>query len=202
MAPLEREYNPHFNRRPTRHVSLRDGRARRYGAIPILTTIKLLILDVDGVLTDGRLPYDAGGCDTKIFHVQDGGPIRLWQSTGGEVAVISGRQSPAVETRCKELGIRQVFQGVNDKVPPYESIREALSIEDDEIAFIGDDLLDVPPMRRCGYPIAVENAVPSAKRVARYVTQRRGGEAAVAEAIERLLRHNGVWSDVLSRFEA
>lgn len=167
-----------------------------------MITIKLLILDVDGVLTDGRLLYDAGGCASRAFHVQDGGPIRLWQSIGGEVAVISGRQSPAVESRCKELGIRHVFQGVSDKVPAYESIRTALSVEDEEIAFIGDDLLDVPPMRRCGYPIAVESAAPAAKRVARYVTQRRGGEAAVAEAIERLLRHNGAWSDVLSRFEA
>ncbi len=167
-----------------------------------MATIKLLILDVDGVMTDGRLPYDADGCEIKTFYVQDGGGIHLWQSAGGEVAVISGRQSPAALTRCKELGIRQVVQGVADKLPAYEAIRREASINDDAVGFIGDDLLDVPPMRRCGYPIAVENAVPAVKRVAHYVTQRRGGEGAIAEAIERLMRHNGTWSAALARFEA
>jgi 3-deoxy-D-manno-octulosonate 8-phosphate phosphatase (KDO 8-P phosphatase) len=167
-----------------------------------LATITLLILDVDGVMTDGRLPYEAGGCEIKTFYVQDGGALRLWQSAGGEVAVISGRQSPAVETRCKELGIRHLVQGVADKLPAYETIRRELSLKDEAISFVGDDLLDIPPMRRCGYPIAVANALPVVKRAARYVTRRAGGEGAVPEAIERLLRHNGAWSSALGRFEA
>ena len=167
-----------------------------------MATIKLLILDVDGVMTDGRLPYDAHGCEIKTFYVHDGGAIRLWQSTGGQIAVISGRQSPAVEVRCKELGIRHLVQGVTDKMPAYEAIRRDLSVNDDAIGFVGDDLLDVPPMRRCGYPIAVANALPVVKRAARYVTKRGGGDGAIPEAIERLLRHNGAWSSALSRFEA
>lgn len=167
-----------------------------------MTTIKLLILDVDGVLTDGRLPYEPHGGEAKTFFVQDGGAIRLWISTGGEVAVISGRQSSAVETRCQELGIRQITQGVNDKGPAYEKIRDEALVTDDAIAYVGDDLLDMAPMQRCGYPIAVANALPPVKRVARYITRRRGGEGAVAEAVERVMRHNGTWSAALNRIES
>lgn len=153
--------------------------------------IRLIILDVDGVLTTGALPYTAAGSEEKTFFVQDGGAIRLWQKAGGRVALVSGRQSPAVEARARELGIEPVLQGVLDKLPAYESICCSLDVRDEEACFIGDDALDVPPMRRCGYPVAVANALPIVKRAARYVTRRRGGEGAVAEAIERLMRHNG-----------
>jgi 3-deoxy-D-manno-octulosonate 8-phosphate phosphatase (KDO 8-P phosphatase) len=167
-----------------------------------LTAIKLLILDVDGVLTDGRLPYGVEGCEAKTFFVQDGGALRLWLSFGGEAAVISGRQSPVVETRCKELGIRRVVQGVSAKLPAYETIRDEAMVSDESIAYVGDDLLDVAPMQRCGYPIAVANALPPVKRVAHYVTRHSGGEGAVAEAVERILRHNGTWHAAMNRIEA
>lgn len=167
-----------------------------------MTTIKLLILDVDGVLTDGRLPYENGGGESKTFFVQDGGAVRLWLSFGGTAAVISGRKSPIVEARCKELGIERVVQGVSEKMSAYETIREEVLLSDDAIAYVGDDLLDIAPMQRCGYAIAVANALPPVKRVARYVTRRCGGEGAVAEAIERILRHNGTWHAAMNRVEA
>lgn len=165
-----------------------------------MASIKILILDVDGVLTGGELPYDAGGNFLKTFHVQDGSGIRLWQKAGGTVAILSGRESPAVEARARELQIAMVMQGVHDKLPAYESILKRVGATDQEASFVGDDLLDIPPMLRCSYPIAVANAVPLVKRAARYVTRRCGGTGAVAEAIERLMRLNGTWSGAIGKW--
>ncbi|HVP12827.1 MAG TPA: HAD hydrolase family protein [Phycisphaerae bacterium] len=165
-----------------------------------MSKIRLLILDVDGVLTDGRLPYEGRGNEIKAFHVQDGAAIRRWQAVGGLVAIISGRQSPAVVCRAKDLGIAHVEQGVADKSPVYERICTLTGAGDEAVAVVGDDLMDLEPMRRCGYPIAVANALAQVKRAARYVTRRRGGDGAVGEAIERLMRHNGIWPEVVRRF--
>jgi 3-deoxy-D-manno-octulosonate 8-phosphate phosphatase (KDO 8-P phosphatase) len=168
----------------------------------VLSPIKLLILDVDGVMTTGALAYSAAGNEEKTFYVQDGGAIGLWKKAGGAVAIISGRKSKAVDARARDLGIATVFQGVLDKIPVYETICRQAGVSDEEVSFVGDALLDVEPMRRCGYPIAVANALPRVKRAARYVTRRSGGDGAVAEAVERLLRHNGTWSEVVPRRQA
>jgi 3-deoxy-D-manno-octulosonate 8-phosphate phosphatase (KDO 8-P phosphatase) len=165
-----------------------------------LPNIKLLILDVDGVLTSGGLPYEADGNEIKVFHVQDGSAIRRWRGVGGLVTIISGRYSPAVTSRAKDLGIDDVEQSVADKLPAYEKACAKNGVRDEEVAVVGDELMDLGPMRRCGYPIAVGNAIPEVKRAARFVTRRRGGEGAVGEAIERLMRHNGIWPEVLRRF--
>lgn len=164
--------------------------------------ITLLILDVDGVLTDGRLPYDEDGNVVKHFHVQDGGAIRLWQKFGGQVAIISGRTSPAVERRAADVGVTALAQGVRDKLPAYEQFMTETGATDAQVCFVGDDLIDLPPMRRCGWPVAVANARPQVKRAAAYVTRRRGGHGAVAEVVERLLRRAGRWGEVLSLFDA
>jgi len=164
--------------------------------------IKLLILDVDGVLTTGELPYDADGSHQKSFFVQDGGAIRLWQAQGGLVAILSGRNAPAVRTRAEDLDIATVVQGVPDKVPAYETICRELGAAESGTAVMGDDLPDLPLMRRCGFPIAVANAHRYVKRSARYVTRRSGGHGAVAEGIEQLLRHNGAWPDAVARFRS
>ncbi len=170
------------------------GRAMVYSAIGAL------VLDVDGVLTDGKLAY--GGMDesgpganerVKVFHVQDGVAIKHWQQAGRQVAVLSGRQSPLVEQRARELGIETVFQGVTDKVRVFERICTSFVLEPIYVAFMGDDLPDVPVMRRCGAAIAPANAVAAAKRVAHFITRRRGGDGAAAEAIEWLLRKQGRW---------
>lgn len=168
----------------------------------VLSSIKLLILDVDGVMTSGALAYCAAGNEKKTFYVQDGSAVGLWKKAGGTVAIISGRKSEAVEARARDLSIATVVQGVLDKIPAYETICRQAGVSDEEVSFVGDALLDVDPMQRCGYPIAVANALPRVKRVARYVTRRPGGEGAVAEAVERLLRHNGTWPEVLTRRQA
>ncbi len=173
------------------------GPRERYA---VATRIRLLVLDVDGVLTSGELPYDADGCMTKAFHVQDGAAIRLWQRSGGDIAIISGRNSPAVERRAKDLGIQHVVQGVSRKQPAYAACCRAVGASDAETSVIGDDLMDLPLMLRCGYPIAVANAVAPVKRAARYVTRRTGGQGAVAEAVERLLREGGAWSELLQPY--
>lgn len=162
--------------------------------------LKLLILDVDGVMTDGQLPYGAGGNEFKTFNVQDGLAIKLWQAAGGIIAIISGRDSPAVRARARDLGIKFVELGVADKAPPYEMALVDAGATDAETAVIGDDLPDLPILRRCAYPIAVGNATPPVKRVAQYVTRRTGGAGAVAEAVERLLRLDGKWSQVVRRW--
>lgn len=164
--------------------------------------IKLLILDVDGVLTTGSLPYDADGNKQKSFYVQDGGALRLWMAQGGQVAILSGREAPSVNARADDLGIATVVQGVPDKVPAYETICRQAGVIESEVAVIGDDLPDVPLLSRCGYPIAVDNAHRFAKRLAKYVTRRPGGAGAIAEAIERLLRYNGTHQDAYSRFQS
>ncbi len=162
--------------------------------------IELLILDVDGVLTSGTLAYDAEGQRQKIFHVHDGGAIRLWQQSGGRCAIISGRTSPAVEFRARELGIEMVTQGVKDKLPAYFEACRSQGVEDSAVSFMGDDLLDLEPMALCGYPIAVAGADPIVKRSARYVTRRFGGDGAVREAVERLMRLNGTWSRAIGEW--
>lgn len=164
--------------------------------------IKLLILDVDGVLTSGALPYDADGNRQKTFYVQDGGAIRLWQAQGGMVAILSGREAPSVNARAKDLGIPIVVQGVPDKVPAYETICRQAGVSESEVAVMGDDLPDLAIMRRCGYPVAVQNAHRFAKRLARYITRHSGGRGAIAEAVERLLRYNGTHQDAYARFQS
>lgn len=162
--------------------------------------IKLLILDVDGVLTPGDLPYGPSGVEIKTFYVQDGGAIRLWLAAGNSAAIISGREAPAVITRARDLGVTFIRQCVRDKLPPFEEACREFAVSDAQSAFVGDDWLDLPPMRRCGYPIAVANATPGVKRAARYVCRRNGGKGAVHEAIERLFRHNGQWSAISARW--
>lgn len=164
--------------------------------------ISLVILDVDGVLTSGALDYSSEGNIMRTFHVQDGGAIRLWQSAGGAVAIVSGRSSPAVERRAADLGLEFVAQGVNDKMVAYDEARRRAGASDAETCFIGDDLMDLPPMRRCGYPIAVANAVPTVKRTARYVTRQPGGDGAVRESLEHLMRLNGQWNDAMCKWRS
>jgi len=159
-----------------------------------LTAIRLLVLDVDGVLTDGRITASAGGDDAKSFHVQDGYAIKLWQKSGGNVAILSGRRSGDVQRRADELGIALVRMGMDDKLVGLNELLERASTSGAQTACMGDDLPDLAAMRVCGFPIAPANASPTIKRVARFVTRRRGGEGAVAEAIELILRKQRRWS--------
>lgn len=156
--------------------------------LPHVSSIKLLILDVDGVLTTGALPYGSEGNTDKTFHVQDGSAIKRWQSSGRTVAVLSGRDAPGVDARCRDLGIEIVRQGAGDKGAALIDVLAAADATSDQTAAVGDDLPDLPVFEACRHAIAVGNAHRFAKRAAEYVTRRCGGAGAVAEAIEYLLR--------------
>ena len=149
--------------------------------------IKLLVLDVDGVLTDGGLYYDKTGQVMKRFHVQDGLGIKLAQAAGLEIAVISGLDSPAVEKRIRELGISDYYPGFNDKLPRLEELKLKKGIEYRQMAFLGDDWVDARPMQLVGLPMAVANARPEIKGLARWISTATGGNGAVREAIDFLL---------------
>ncbi len=157
------------------------------------TSIELLILDVDGVLTDGRLTLADTGEPAKAFYVRDGMAIKNWQRSGGKVAILSGRSETSVARRAAELGIELVHTGAGDKRAGYDAILAETGCDDAAASYVGDDLPDLVPMARCGFPVAVRNAAPAVKQAAMYVTRHGGGEGAVAEVIELLLRKRGQW---------
>lgn len=155
--------------------------------------IRLLILDVDGVLTDGRLVYGPAGEELKVFHVQDGLAIVGAQSSGLVVAVISGRASPAVSRRMADLGILEVHQGADDKQTILEALLRRQGVTPRETAYMADDLPDLPLLRRVGLALAPANAAAEVKQVAHWVGRRTGGEGAVREAVEAILKARGGW---------
>ncbi|MBT8486318.1 MAG: HAD hydrolase family protein [Phycisphaerales bacterium] len=162
--------------------------------------VQLLVLDVDGVLTDGRITYDDHGRELKSFHARDGLALRLWQRLGHEVAVITGRHGMALRHRLGELGVRHVFQGVDRKVETLRGVLADCSLSASEAAVMGDDLPDLPMLRVCGYPMAVADAVEEVRLVASHVTDRPGGAGAVREAVEHLLKAQGRWPDAIAGY--
>lgn len=158
-----------------------------------MTAIQLLVLDVDGVLTDGRISMVSEGESAKSFYVQDGLAIKIWRASGGKVAILSGRSDGGVGRRAAELGIECVHLGVDDKLAAFEEILTSAECDRGASGYMGDDHPDLGPMGRCGFPIAVSNAIPAVKRAAAYVTRRSGGAGAVAEAVEFILRRQGRW---------
>jgi len=162
-------------------------------AAPRAARIRLLILDVDGVLTDGGLLYGASGEETKRFHVHDGFALVAALRAGLQIAVLSGRASAAVTRRMAELGVAEVHQGVADKVTALDSLRERLRLGAREVAMMGDDLPDLPAMSRAGMALAPANAVTEIKRMAHWIARRRGGDGAVREAVEMLLKARRSW---------
>jgi 3-deoxy-D-manno-octulosonate 8-phosphate phosphatase (KDO 8-P phosphatase) len=165
-----------------------------------MKNIKLIVFDVDGVLTDGGIYIDDRGVETKRFHVRDGFAIRAAQSLGLKIGVLTGRSTPAVTLRMAELGIDLIIQGALDKATGLETICQRAGVLPEEAAYVGDDLIDLPAMLRCGYPIAVADAVEDVRAEASFVTPSRGGHAAGRDAIEHILRAKGLWEQVLERF--
>jgi 3-deoxy-D-manno-octulosonate 8-phosphate phosphatase (KDO 8-P phosphatase) len=163
--------------------------------------IELLVLDVDGVLTDGRVVYTANGDEVKSFHVRDGSGLKFWRQSGKKVAILSGRASPAVDRRAAELGITTVVQGVGEKLPAFRRILNDLGLRPDQACAVGDDLPDLPVLRHCGLGVAVADAVPELKAAAAYVTTVPGGHGAVREAVEWLMRGQGTWAGVIAELE-
>lgn len=162
--------------------------------------IKLLLLDVDGVLTDGSIMYADTGAELKRFHVRDGSGLKFWQRAGNRAAIVSGRTSKAVEVRAAELGVAPVLQGRNDKLPAFEEVLALTGLRPEEVCAIGDDLPDLPVLRRCGLAVAVADACPELREVAHYTTTAPGGRGAVREAIEWLLKLRGGWDAVLNHY--
>lgn len=159
--------------------------------------IKLIICDVDGVLTDGRIIYDSTGRELKNFDVQDGLGIVLLKKCGLQTAIISARESRVVAQRAKELKIDHVFTGVFPKISAYEQLVKKLKVRDNEVCFIGDDLPDLAILKRVGLAVAVFNAVDEVKKVAHYTARKRGGNGAVREVAEKILKAQGFWPKIL-----
>jgi 3-deoxy-D-manno-octulosonate 8-phosphate phosphatase (KDO 8-P phosphatase) len=172
----------------------------RDGIVSKAARIRVLILDVDGVMTDGRIILGDGGMEFKCFDVKDGHGIKLAQRVGLEIAFVTGRSSEAVEHRARELGVAQVRQGVARKAEAVDAILEALSLSPSQAAFMGDDLIDLPAMRRCGLAVAVADAHPEVIDRADLVTTHPGGRGAVREVIEIVLKARGDWEKATERY--
>ena len=149
--------------------------------------VRLVVFDVDGVFTDGRLYYGPGGEELKVFHVHDGQGVKRLLKSGVAAAVISGRDSAAVSRRMQDLGIAHVFQGVEDKLPIFERLLKKLGLEPEEVACVGDDLPDLPLLAAAGFAIAVANALPAVRTKAHYVTSATGGAGAVREMCDLII---------------
>ena len=157
--------------------------------------IRLVILDVDGVLTNGDLLFDDQGREYKTFNSQDGHGIRMLHECHIAVAIITGRQSDSLKHRMRDLGIKQIFQGYRDKYPAFIQLLVETRLQANQIAYIGDDLPDLPVMSRVGFAIAVQNAHPFVKKQANWVTRASGGSGAVREAIDFILKAQGLLDD-------
>lgn len=160
---------------------------------PRARRLRALILDVDGVLTDGRVTYLPNGGESKTFHVRDGIGIQLLLAARIRVAIISGRASEVVERRGRELGIEHILQGVDDKVAAFERLLGDFDAQDADVGYIGDDLPDLPILRRAGLAFAVADAAPEVRAAAHVVLRTGGGRGAVREACELILKSRGAW---------
>lgn len=165
-----------------------------------LKHIKLLICDVDGVLTDGTIIYNDQGSETKIFNVKDGFGIRLLMEAGIAFYIVTGRRSEALYSRCKNLGIDHIFDGVKDKAAVFDRILDQSGLAGSDIAFIGDDLPDLPLMKKVGLSIAVGDAHEMVLKHADMVTSATGGNGAVREVCEAVLKAQGTWEALVERF--
>jgi 3-deoxy-D-manno-octulosonate 8-phosphate phosphatase (KDO 8-P phosphatase) len=162
--------------------------------------IKLVIFDVDGVLTDGSLYLTDKNVEIKAFHCHDGLGIKFLLETGIKIAVISARQAELVIHRMKSLGINYIYQGDMNKITAYEDLMQKTNLQDNEIAFVGDDVLDVPLIRRANLGIAVKNAHPFAQQHADWVTTIPGGQGAVREVCELIMKAQGKLNDIYNRY--
>ncbi len=161
-----------------------------------LRNIRLLILDVDGVLTDGRVLMSGAGEELKSFHIRDGYGLKLLQASGVRIALLSGRYSKATSVRAAELGIEEVHQGFDEKLPCYERLVEEKGLKDEQVAYVGDDWMDIPLLRRAGFSVSVADGVKEAREAADYVTLERGGNGAVREVAELILKAQDNWDQI------
>lgn len=162
--------------------------------------VKLLVLDCDGVLTDGRITLLADGDEQKSFHTRDGHGLVLLHRAGLQSAIISGRTASAVARRAQDLGIAHVRQGTHNKIVEFAEVLTAAGVGEDEIAVVGDDVTDIPLMRRAALAVAVADATPETRAAAHFVTQLPGGFGAVREVCELILKAQGRWAELMRRY--
>lgn len=163
--------------------------------------IELILADVDGVLTDGAIVFDNQGIELKRFHIRDGLAIQLWQRGGGRFGIITGRTSHIVEIRAAELGISLVRQGIDDKLSVARGLMDELGLRAEQVAYIGDDLPDLAVVQKVGLGIAVADACSELREAAHYVTTLAGGQGAVREVVEMVLKAQGRWDDLIGTYE-
>ena len=169
-----------------------------------INKIKMIISDVDGVWTDGSVYKGFSATENielKKFSVSDGYAVALIREAGLKVALISGRKSAATEARASELKIKDVYNGTLNKIPPYEELKSKYALSDKEIAYVGDDLIDIPIMEKVAFPIATNNASAPCKKVATYITKKNGGDGAFREAIEWILLEQGRLDSVIKSLQ-
>lgn len=169
-------------------------------ATHLASSIKAIIFDVDGVLTDGGLYRSDDGQEFKRFHATDGLGIRMLGDAGIEIAVITGRESNVVRHRCEELQIRHVVQGAKDKLPAFETMCKTLELEPAQFAYMGDDIIDLPVMRRVGLALTVPGANDEVSAIAHWTSTRTGGNGAAREACELLLKSKNLYGEAVKRY--
>lgn len=162
--------------------------------------IRLLILDVDGILTNGTLYYGPDGLELKGFNIYDGLGIKLLQKTGITVAVISAKKSDALIRRLKEINIQHAYLAQEEKISAYEELKQTLKLNDDEIAYMGDDLPDLPVLRRVGFSICVPKAPAVIQEHVDFITKKKGGKGAVRELAEFLMKSQGTYETVIQSY--
>lgn len=162
--------------------------------------LKLLLMDCDGVLTDGRITLVEGGDELKSFHTRDGHGLVMLHSAGLRSGIISGRAARSVERRARDLGVGFVRQGVRDKAAVFEALLAEAGVAEAEVGYVGDDVVDIPLMRRAGLAVAVADAAPDARAAAHYVTELPGGFGAIREVCELILKAQGRWAELLKTY--
>ncbi len=182
-------------------MDLKSARRLPASVIRRAKAIRMLVLDVDGVMTDGRVFYGPGGQEFTAFHILDGHGIKMAIRSGLSLAIITGRESETVAQRARELGIQEVHQKAVDKLAIFQGLLAKCGLAASQVACMGDDLLDLPLLRRVGLAITVPDAVDELRAAAHYVTRRPGGQGAVREAVELLLKTQDHWSVELERYQ-
>jgi 3-deoxy-D-manno-octulosonate 8-phosphate phosphatase (KDO 8-P phosphatase) len=164
--------------------------------------VELLVLDVDGVLTDGGIIYTDNGVELKQFHVRDGSGLAIWRRVGKRAAITTGRTSSIVEHRAAELGITPVIQGSHDKLTAFRHVLTETGFQAEQVCYVGDDLPDLPVLLKCGLAVAVADACAEVRAAAHHVTKLPGGRGAVRETIELILQAQGHWQRIIERYSA
>ncbi|RJP29710.1 MAG: HAD-IIIA family hydrolase [Candidatus Omnitrophota bacterium] len=164
--------------------------------------IKVLLLDVDGVLTDGRIIYDSAGRDMKLFDVHDGLGVALLHKSGIPTVLITAKGSRAIKPRAKDMKVARIYENISPKTAVLDKIIKKYKIKPEELCFIGDDLVDLCLLKRVGLAVSVANACAEVKKISHYTTAKEGGRGAVREVAEMILKSQGKWQEAIRKYEA